>query len=213
MDSWFTTERITIATGIVGGALAWIWLQIRTFRKDKMEEDHTLLERESSYSAKLEARNSVLFLENAKLQQEIIELRMKAHATGVPPVEVLKTVIEACPKLMWAKRANPNGTFIVVQVSYSFAALLLGGSPKAYEDRDVSHLFPPAVKVAFDKQDALVVATKAPVAFSELVFGGPTGIRGTLTGYKFIVSIDDGSDEYIVAIADFVPSSEVTPSI
>ena len=164
--------------------------------------------REASYVAKIEARNEQLLLESAALHKQLLQSRLDGVAAGYPPVEVLKTLIEACPRLMWAKRRIAEGQYVYVAVSYPFSALYYGGPPKSLVGKGPEDYMPKEVADRLIGMDELCFTTQAPVILHQKLYGLPTKAEGTVDGCKFCVRLSDGYD-YVIGIADHLADQAV----
>lgn len=200
------TDKIVVLLGVLGAGVAWVWLQIRNSKKESDERDAETAVREASYVTKIEARNEQLLIENGTLHQQLLRARLDGVAAGYPPVEVLKNVIEACPKHMWAKRRIGERQYVYVAVSFPFASLYFGGSPKMMMGKSPADFMDEESLEAVLKINEVCFVTQSPAALHERIKSVVTGVDGVLDGCKFFVRLSDGFD-YVIGIADHLPVS------
>lgn len=180
----------------VGGAVVWLWNELRKAGKEKAASD---IERERTYADRLEAR---LRDREADIERISKELMLSRTADGLAPEEVLRSLIDNDPGISWVKKRISASNYIMVRVSRGYAVSILHGAPEDYDGKRDNQIWPADVAAKFNTNDELVHTTQVGTHVVEVLSDGK------FIGRKFPVHI--AGSNYVVGIGSYEPTDNKT---
>jgi hypothetical protein len=207
----FVTEHLTwivpLST-IAGGAVTWIASQVWLSKKHESSERAEFITRVNEYSDRQDIRIKDRDEQIENLTKELIQARLQLSekVTGIPPLEVIKSVIDADIGIMWVKRRVSDGKFAMVRVSEGYARLYLGGSPEIYDNLNDDQIWPKEVADLFLQADELVYKRQQGLEICEKVEGSPTKVRGYIRGRKYPLRI--GAFDLVFGIGEHLSKED-----
>lgn len=186
--------EITVVGGSLGAAALWLRRYLR-------DNDKTVLARELSYTARTEARLLSAEAKIDELTQIILNLRIEASALGVPPLEVISTILRADNGVSMVKVREPRphelAQWRCVAVSYAYARQFLTTGPEQYIGKLDNEVWPQHVADEFNRNDERVHIMRQGENIREHVEGGPNGATGMFIGRKFPFKIKGDPRDFI----------------
>lgn len=186
--------EITVVAGGLGTMALWA-------RKYFTEGSKTVLERELSYTARTEARLLQAEAKIDELTQIILNLRIEASALGVPPLEVISTILRSDNGVSMVKvrEPRPHGEtqWRCVAVSFAYARQFLTAGPEQYIGKLDTEIWPEHVADEFNRNDERVHIMRQGENVREHVEGGPNGASGMFIGRKFPFKIKGDPRDFI----------------
>jgi len=180
----------------VGGAVAWLWNEMRKAGKEKASSD---IERERTYADRLEHR---LRDREADIERLSKELMVARTADGLSPEEVLRMFIDNDPGISWVKKRISASNYIMVRVSRGYAVKILHGAPEDYDGKRDDQIWPAAAAAIFAANDEKVHVNQEGAHVTEEFAGGK------FIGRKFPVHI--AGNNYVVGIGSYEPTDNQT---
>jgi len=180
----------------VGGAIVWLWNEIRKNGKEKASSD---IERERTYADRLENR---LRDREADIERISKELMTARTADGLAPEEVLRSLIDNDPGISWVKKRVSASNYIMVRVSRGYAVNILAGAPEDYDGKRDDQIWPAATAALFAANDELVHKSQQGAHITEEF------ATGKFIGRKFPVHIS--GNNYVVGIGSYEPINNET---
>jgi len=178
----------------VGGAIAWVWNEMRKNRKEKDESDIT---RERTYADRLEQRLRNSEADVERLSKEILTIRIAGGE--ISPEQVLREFIDNDPGISWVKKRLSASNFVMVRVSAGYAKAILKGPAEFYDGKHDSEVWDAETAKAFVVNDEAVHTSQEGRHIIEGM------AEGKFIGRKFPLRIS-GSD-YIVGIGTYESTS------
>lgn len=180
----------------VGGAIVWLWNEVRKSASDKTKSD---IERERTYADRLENRLRDRETDVERLSKELMLART---AEGLAPEEVLRSLVDGDPGISWVKKRISASNYIMVRVSSGYARDLLHGAPEEYDGKRDDQVWPAAVAAKFNENDERVHTTQVGTHVVEVLKDGK------FIGRKFPVHI--AGNNYVVGIGSYEPTDNKT---
>lgn len=203
ISQWSASDFVAIIIPI-GGGIAWAVNEHRKGRKEKDESRASIVEREQSYSDRLEERLRREQERNEQLSRELIDARLASADKGTPPVDIVRQIIQSDNGISFAKRRVDDGEWRMIRVSNGFAKTFLGGPPEIYDDKPDSAIFPSHQAELYLETDEKVYKTQQGVSMEEPVYDSPTGVTGLFRGRKYVLRLPDGTD-VLIGTGEFYP--------
>lgn len=217
------TEYWPIITGgatLVGGGVTWLAMYVREVRKDERDDVsgqittfEALLDRAtatiSGLEEKLYARDErvdKLLLERQEAAERLLELKLALADRGTPPADVLRTIVDRDPGLMWAKKRLPDGRYVMLRVSEGYARLFLKGPASFYDGKQDSEIWPQEVADMFHINDELVYQEQRGRRIEEEI-QTTDGRTGVFRGRKYPVRLADGF-HYIIGVGEYLDDDD-----
>lgn len=180
----------------VGGAVVWIWNEIRKNGKERAASD---IERERTYADRIEAR---LRDREADIERLSKELMLARTADGLTPEEVLRSLIDNDPGISWVKKRISASNYIMVRVSRGYAVSILHGAPEDYDGKRDEQVWPKETALTISTSDEKVHTSQMGMHVSEKIG------EGIFIGRKFPVHI--AGSNYVVGIGSYEPTDNKT---
>ena len=182
-------QHLPILGPPIGVALAWVWTELR---KKKKEDALDVVDRERTYSERLEGRLKDRETDIERLSKELLAARVSAHED---PEDVLKSIVDNDVGVSWVKkRVGPN-QYRMLRVSLGYAKLLLKDAPESYDGKTDEQIWGAEAAARFTANDEKVHTTQAGMHVTEGVNGG------SFVGRKFPLHI--AGNNYIVGIGNW----------
>jgi len=216
-DYW---PYITGAATAVGGGVTWLAMYVKEVRKDERADSEgqiktfeSLLDRATAtitgLEEKLYARDERvdrLLMERQEAAERLLELKLALADRGTPPADVLRSIIDRDPGLMWAKKRLPDGRFTMLRVSEGYARLFLKGPASFCVCKMDEDFWPKDVADAFHENDEAVYQEQRGRRIEELI-QTTDGRTGVFRGRKYPVRLADGF-HYIIGVGEYVDDDE-----
>lgn len=173
----------------IGVGLAWIWTE---FRKKKKEDAVDVVDRERTYSERLEGRLKDRESDIERLSKDLLAARVSAHEE---PEDVLKSIVDNDVGVSWVKKRIGANDYRMLRVSLGYAKLLLKDAPESYDGKTDEQIWGAEAAARFTANDEKVHTTQAGMHVTENVNGG------SFVGRKFPLHI--AGNNYIVGIGNW----------
>jgi hypothetical protein len=180
----------------VGGAIVWLWNEVRKSASDKAKTD---IERERTYADRVEAKLREREIDVERLSKELMLART---ADGMSPEEVMRALADNDPGISWVKKRISAFNYVMVRVSRGYAVSILHGAPEDYDDKRDNQIWPAELAAKFTSNDELVHTSQVGIHVIEQL------TNGKFTGRKFPVHI--AGNNYIVGIGSYEPTDNKT---
>lgn len=175
----------------IGIAIAWIWTEAR---KKKKEDALDVVDRERTYSERLEGRLKDREADIERLSKELLAARHNED-----PEDVLKSIVDSDVGVSWVKvRLGPKD-YRMLRVSLGYAKLLLKDAPESYDGKTDAQIWGAEAAAKFTANDEKVHTTQTGMHVVEKVNGG------IFTGRKFPLHV--AGKNYIVGIGNWDESN------
>jgi hypothetical protein len=193
---------------VVGSAVTWIASQVWAAKKHESSERSEFVTRMNEYSDRQDIRIKDRDEQIENLTKELIQARLQLSekTTHTPPLEVIKSVIDADIGVMWVKRRVSEYRFAMIRVSKGYAQKYLGGSPEVYDNLFDEQIWPKEIAEAFAQSDELVYKLQDGVEICEKISGSPTKIDGLFRGRKYPMRV--GVFDLIIGIGEHLTTAE-----
>lgn len=147
-------------------------------------------------------RIAELQAQNALLTREMIEKELSAARSGkVPPIEVVREIIQTHPGLFWAKLRVGYKSYVMVAVSQGYADVFLDGNPVRYANQPDTAIWGNELAQTFaDNDERAFNNERRPLQIQEEM------LSGTFVGFKWHVKLTTGQD-IIFGTGQLIPST------